>query len=63
MNLPACQVLFVGNDAATLRGAQTAGLRAVAFNARENLGKVGHLDRFEDLFALVTHPDSTGPIR
>ena len=63
MNLTACDVLFVGNEAGGLRGAQGVGLRAVAFNARENVGDVGNLDRFEELLGLVTHPNSATPIR
>jgi FMN phosphatase YigB (HAD superfamily) len=62
-NRAAGEVLFVGNEAAPLRGAQLAGLRVVAFNAHDNVGDVGHLHRFEELQGLIMPATAAGPIK
>ena len=53
LRLVAAETLFVGHEARDLRGAQSAGLWTVAFNARQGVSGVMHINRFDELLELV----------
>lgn len=54
------QVAFVGHEDFELRGAQGAGMRTISFNCGPGIAADHHLERFDDLLALVDRDREAG---